>query len=233
MQANWFSRQGNERARNSDVAAVGQRGQYVLAVLVDGAEKGPLGAELAQHWADIVFQTLIETATCSTTSLFARLKQEHAQLRPAFLRDIASYCMVSLDLTTLEVQVWHCGDCRVGLRLQAEIQWLTTPHVLAHQPGLPAPNSSREQERHRQQLTRCLNVKRFIPPECSTFTLEQGQALLLSSDGYWQEHLESGTLLHCLRDDASLLVLPTSSRQLGQITQSADTNNLRYYAVQA
>ncbi|MDN3554896.1 hypothetical protein [Halomonas maura] len=32
MQASWFSRQGGERTRNSDAAAVGQQGQHVWAV---------------------------------------------------------------------------------------------------------------------------------------------------------------------------------------------------------
>ena len=229
MQASWFSRQGGERTRNSDAAAVGQRGQHVLAVLVDGAEKGPRGVELARHWADVVLQALDEAASCSTASLHARLKQEHAQLRPGFLRDIASYCMVSLDLETLAAQVWHCGDCRVGLRLQTETRWLTTPHILAQQPGLPPPRSSEEQDRHDQQLTRCLNAWRFRVPDYQALVLQQGQALLLCTDGYWQEHLEAGTPPHCLRDDASLLTLPVGFRSLDHINQASDADNLNYF----
>lgn len=136
MQASWFSRQGGERTSNSDAAAVGQQDQCLLAVLVDGAEKGPRGAELARHWADVVLQALSGAPARSPVAIHADLKQEQAQLRHRFLRDIASYCMVSLDLETLAVQVWHCGDCRVGLLHRAETRWLTTPHILARQPGL-------------------------------------------------------------------------------------------------
>lgn len=229
MQAHWFSRQGRERARNSDAVAVGQHDQHLLAVLVDGAEKGPRGAELARHWADVTLQALAEASARSPAAVHARLKQEQAKLRHNFLRDIASYCLVSLDLETLSAQVWHCGDCRVGLQQQTERRWLTTPHILAQQPGLPPPRSSEEQDRHEQQLTRCLNAKRFSAPEHHVFSLLQGQALLLGTDGYWQEHLEAGTPRHCLRDDASLLILPVGSGPLAHIDQTSDTDNLKHF----
>ena len=137
--------------------------------------------------------------------------------------------MVSLDLETLAAQVWHCGDCRVGLRLQTETRWLTTPHILAQQPGLPPPRSSEEQDRHDQQLTRCLNAWRFRVPDYQALVLQQGQALLLCTDGYWQEHLEAGTPPHCLRDDASLLTLPVGFRSLDHINQASDADNLNYF----
>lgn len=231
MQASWFSRQGSERARNSDSAAVGQQDQHLLAVLVDGAEKGPRGAELARHWADTVLQALAETAALSRATVDSRLRQAHAQLRHGFLRDIASYCMVSLDLETLAAQIWHCGDCRVGLCHHTETRWLTTPHILAQQPAIPAARSSEEQNRHEQQLTRCLNAKRFRAPDYQFLTLQQGQALLLSTDGYWQEYLEAGVPRHCLRDDASLLTLPVGFGPLDQIDQASDADNLRHISL--
>ncbi|MCG5531146.1 SpoIIE family protein phosphatase [Halorhodospira halochloris] len=228
MQARWFSQQGRERARNSDAAAVGQQGQHLLAVLVDGAEKGPRGAELARHWADTVMQALAEASTRSQATVGARLRQAHAQLRHDFLHDIASYCMVSLDLETLAMHVWHCGDCRVGLRHPTKTRWLTTPHLLVHQPGLPSSRSPEEQERREQQLTRSLNARRFCPPENHVFSLCQDQTLLLSTDGYWQEHLEAGTPRDCLQDDASLLTLPVRPGSLAHVEQASDTDNLRY-----
>ena len=230
MQARWFSQQGRERARNSDAAALGQLDQHLLAVLVDGAEKGPRGAELARYWADVVLHALAETSTRSPAAILACLKQEHAQLRQGFLRDIASYCMVSLDLETLAAQVWHCGDCRIGLRQQTETRWLTTPHILAQQHGLPSRCSPEEQDRQGHQLTRCLNARRFRAPEHHVFSLHQCQTLLLSTDGYWQEHLEAGTPRHSLRDDASLLTLPVWFGPLDHIDQKSDTDNFRHFS---
>ncbi|MFG6175983.1 PP2C family protein-serine/threonine phosphatase [Halomonas sp. THAF12] len=228
MQASWFSRQGGERTRNSDAAAVSQQDQHLLAVLVDGAEKGPGGAELARHWADVVLQVLADASARSPAAVHARLKQEQTRLRHGFLHDIASYCMIRLDLKTLATQVWHCGDCRVGLQLKTETRWLTTPHILAQQPGLPPPRSSEEQERHEQQLTRCLNARRFRTPDYQALTLQQGQTLLLSTDGYWKEYLDASTPEHSLRDDASLLTLPVEQASLVDIGQDSDTDNLNH-----
>lgn len=229
MQASWFSRQGGERTRNSDAAAVSQQGQHLLAVLVDGAEKGPRGAELARYWAEVVLQALIEASARSPAAVHSRLNQEQALLRHDFLHDIASYCMVALDMETLAAKVWHCGDCRVGLCHQTETWYLTTPHILSQQPGIPLSRSSEERDRHEQQLTRCLNARRFRAPDYQSVTLQQGQALLLSTDGYWQEHLEAGTLPHHLRDDASLLILPVGFGRLDQIDQDSDADNLSHF----
>ena len=228
MRNSWFSRQGRERLRNSDAAAVGQQDQRLLAVLVDGAETGPRGAELARHWADIALKVLAETSARSPAEVHSRLKHEQAQLRHGFLRDIGSYCMVALDLDRLALQVWHCGDCRVGLRDQTETRWLNTPHILAKQPGLPFSRSSEEQDRHEQQLTRCLNARRFRAPEYHVLSLRQGQALLLGTDGYWQEYFEAGTPRNYLRDDASLLTLAVGSGALDQIDQASDADNLKH-----
>lgn len=226
MRAHWFSQQGLERTRNSDAAAVRQLGKHLLAALVDGAEKGPRGAELARHWAEALMQALTEVSTRSQATVDACLRQAHAQLRHDSLSDIASYCMVSLDLDTLATHVWHCGDCRVGLQLPTETRWLTMPHILAHQPGLPSARSPEKQERREQQLTRSLNARRFCPPEHQVFPLQQGQTLLLSTDGYWQEHLEAGTPRRCLQDDASLLTLSVGPGALVHVEQVSDTDNL-------
>lgn len=226
MRASWFSRRGCERTRNSDAAAVGQQGRHVLAVLVDGAEKGPRGADLARHWANVVLQGLAEGSSSSPASMLARLEYEQAQLRHGFLHDIASYCMVKLDLETLAAQIWHCGDCLVGLRQQTETRWLTTPHILTLQPGVLPLRSTEERERHAQVLTRSLTARRFKYPDYQSLTLQQSQTLLLCTDGYWQEHLESGTPPHLLRDDASLLTLPIGCGPLDDIDQDTDADNL-------
>ncbi|WP_108448325.1 protein phosphatase 2C domain-containing protein [Halomonas sp. BN3-1] len=229
MLANWFSRQGRERSCNSDAAAVGQQRHHLLAVLVDGAEKGPRGAELARHWADAGLQALAEVTACSQAVVHARLGEEQASLRNGFLRDIASYCMVSLDHETLVAPIWHCGDCRVGLQGQTKTRWLTTPHLLAYESGLPSPRSREEHERREHQLTRCLNARRFRAPEHLAFSLKLGQMVLLGTDGYWLEHLEAGEPLHRLRDDASLLTLPVGAEPFIEIVQASDTDNLKHF----
>lgn len=228
MQAIWFSRQGRDRTRNSDAAAVGVKGQHILAALVDGAEKGPQGAELARHWADVAMHALLDAS--SSSAVITRLKQEQAKLRHHFLHDIASYCLTSVDMNTRLAQVWQCGDCRVGLLLHSETHWLTTPHILAREPGMRCSRSRQEQYCREQQLTRCLNARRFRAPDHRVFAFEPGQTLLLSTDGYWKELPGQGTLQQSShrRDDASLLSLPLGSEPIVSINQDADTDNLRF-----
>lgn len=226
MQAEWFSQKGNKRRQNSDAACIGQRGHHVMAVLVDGAEKGPKGAELARHWADTAWQALAGWPPCSPARLNKRLQQAQARLRYAFLHDIASYCMIRLDWKTRTVEIWHCGDCCVGVRQQGHSQRLTRPHTLAQQPGISHPCASEQQSRHHQQLTRSLNARRFRPPDYQTHTLMPDQLLLLGTDGYWQEHLEAGRPIDELHDDASWLTLLMAGEGLGRISQRSDADNL-------
>jgi hypothetical protein len=75
-------------------------------------------------------------------------------------------------------------------------------------------------------LTRSLTARRFKSPDYQSLTMQQSQTLLLCTDGYWQEHLESGTPPHLLRDDASLLTLPTGCGPLDDIDQDTDADNL-------
>lgn len=226
MQASWFSRQGGQRTRNSDAAAVMQLEHTMLAVLVDGAEKGLNGAELARHWAKVSAQALLQIPNGESSGVMRRLKEEQQRLRHTFIHDIASYCMVALDLETLEVQLWHCGDCLVGVQHGEEIRWLTMPHTLDMQPGLLPLGSNDEHVARQQRLTRCLNARRFSAPDHCMLTLQPGETLLLATDGYWQEHLLAGTPLLKLCDDASLLSLPIGGSFHCHISQHSDTDNL-------
>lgn len=222
----WYSRQGKERTRNSDAAAVGQMGQYLLAVLVDGAEKGPRGAELARHWARVGWQAMAASPAGSPADVQSRLKAHQFGLRHLFLKDIACYCMVCIDLETLWGHVWSCGDCRVGLDHYFDTRWLNTPHTLAHQPGVVPPTSTEERARHHHQLTRCLNARRFRAPDHQTLRFQHGQTLFMCTDGYGQESSDSDSSGQPTYDDASLLTLTIEDSSLDRIEVDSDTDNL-------
>lgn len=226
MQSSWFSRQGGERIRNSDAATVIQREHTMLAVLVDGAEKGSNGAELARHWANVSAQALSQTPNDASSEMMRRLREKQKRLRHTFLNEIASYCMVALDLETRKIQLWHCGDCLVGVQHEEKIRWLTAPHSLAMQPGLSPVGSNDEHLARQQRLTRCLNARRFSAPDHCMTTLQPSQTLVLATDGYWQEHLVAGIPLEQLCDDASLLSLPVEAKYPGRIIQNSDADNL-------
>lgn len=228
MRSSWWSRRGRERSRNSDAAALGQRGRSVLAVLVDGAEKGPGGAELARYWVKVGFQALAEESLDSSGSILARLEYEQAQLRDCFLHDVASYCLVRINRRTLLGEVWHCGDCRVGIRQQSGTRWLTTPHTMAHQPGLPSCVWAEEEARRARTLTRALTARRFETPEHISFELHGGQKLLLCTDGYWQEQTKIATAPYRPLDDASLLTISPETGTFDNADQDSDTDNFHH-----
>ncbi|WP_458526430.1 hypothetical protein [Onishia taeanensis] len=80
-------------------------------------------------------------------------------------------------------------------------------------------------------LTRCLNARCFRIPEHLVFSVQRGQTLLLSTDGYWQEYLEASTPQLSLRNDASFHTLTVGPGTLAHIDQASDTDNLGEFSL--
>lgn len=222
MQLSWTSRQGRQTRANSDAVAIADHGDQWLALLVDGAEIGGNGQALAHHWATTIAGLVRHRSQPLTpASLVQRMRAEQLQLRHHFLRDIASYCCVLLDKPTGHLDVLFTGDCRAGLQQAGgRIAWLSMPHTLDQQP----PYSHTDQPGPRSRLlTRSLNARRFAPPEHLSSRLDATTTLLLCTDGYWLDHLQRGTAVDQLPDDASVLTLAPGEPRLHQ---QSDTNNL-------
>lgn len=206
MNVDWSSRQGQRTRSNNDAAAVGYKGQYFLAILVDAAEKGD-GRALARYWAQVTVRNALSAEEPpSTASLIEVMRAEQRELRYKHLHAIASYCCALFDLQQQRLYLLHVGDCRAGIRQDSgHIDWLTDPHDLSQQAIWPA--SYTEAEQYRNILTRSLNAKHFYEPECQDVLLPAGVSLVLCSDGYWSEHREHGVALQDVEDDTSILVM--------------------------
>lgn len=206
MQIGWISHQGLRRRSNNDAAAVGRKGDYLLAMLVDAAEQGD-GQALARHWARAVIGTaLAEELPPDTVRLIRLMRAEQQQLRHHHLHAIASYCCALIDLQRRQLHLLQVGDCLAGIqRRDCNIDWLTRPHNLKEQLIWQDYPSATQNNRH--LLTRSLNARRFCPPECQTVTFPPDVELMLCSDGYWYEHLQQGVGLEEVEDDASMLRL--------------------------
>ncbi|ATP43169.1 hypothetical protein CR511_03580 [Pseudomonas putida] len=206
MRIGWTSRQGRARLSNNDAAAFGRKDHHVLAMLVDAAEKGD-GQGLARHWSRTVIDVALREAhQLSLAGLVGIMRAEQQRLREQYLHAIASYCCVLVDLQQQLLHIAHVGDCLVGIHRPAEaINWLSRPHNLQEQAIWQAGASGVEESRH--LLTRSLNARRFHSPYCLTTDLPTDARLLLCSDGYWHEHLQSGTDLQRVNDDSSVLSL--------------------------
>lgn len=225
MQISWCSRQGKARSSNNDAAAIGRKDHYVVAMLVDAAEKGD-GQALAQHWSHTVIERALgQTEQLSLAVLISIMRAEHQQLRQHHLHAIASYCCVLVDLQQQLLHVAHVGDCLAGLVQPAKaITWLNRPHNLQEQVIWQGMAPESKESRH--LLTRFLNAKRFHAPDCLTTHLAPDSQLLLCSDGYWSEHLSSQVELQNVDDDASALSLRYGEPS---IELRSDCENFREY----
>ncbi|MDI9780675.1 hypothetical protein QM325_23235 [Pseudomonas putida] len=203
MQIGWISRKGKTSLRNSDAAAYGRKDHFVLAMLVDAAEKGD-GQDFARHWCRVVIDAALGASQqLSLEGLVGIMRAEQQYLRQQHLHAIASYCCVLVDQQQQLLHVAHVGDCLAGIQpLGAPINWLNRPHNLQDQP-IWSKSPRTAESRH--LLTRSLNAKRFCAPDCLTTQLSPDARLLICSDGYWHEHLHTGVDLHCVNDDASML----------------------------
>ncbi|MCO8168314.1 SpoIIE family protein phosphatase [Pseudomonas sp. 21LCFQ02] len=206
MQIGWVSHKGRERLSNNDAAAFGRKGPYVLAMIVDAAERGD-GQGLARHWSRTVIEVALgEPLPLSFAGLADIMRAEQRRLRQRHLHAIASYCCVLIDLSQQLLHVASVGDCLLGVQRPGEsINWLNRPQNLHNQSIWP--QDARQLEESRHVLTRSLNARRFHAPDCLTTSLPLNARLLLCSDGYWHEHLYSDIDLHGTKDDASVLSL--------------------------
>ena len=206
MNITWQSQRGNQRRSNCDAVAIEYTKNYLLVMFVDAAEKSLSSQKFSQYWASSIIHQAADLTDHSPELLLDIMHQQQKQLRHQYLHEVASYCLLRLELNSGNFQLMSTGDCKAGVQEKGPIRWLTIPHRANH-----------------NLLTRSLNAKRFLLPDIIESTLETGANLLLCSDGYWSEHLQQKTPFKQLTDDASVLKLAYGKRNL---SVTSDTDNL-------
>jgi len=223
MQITWESQQGSQRQANRDAAAVGISGEYLVAVVADAAERfagkrrlngaNKAAQGLAQYWANSIVSEIVSNGAYNNeASLLTLLNNKHQRLKEHYLHDLASYGLLILNTETNEFQWWFTGDCCLGLSIDGNtIEWLGTLNRLENFPllGKKAPSNL---------LTECLKARRYSRPTCIRGKLSAGQSLVIATDGYWCEHLRSGTPLLSLEDDASWLTIKSTIESMIEST---------------
>lgn len=200
----WYSRKGNECVDNRDFGIYLHTPAFELAMIVDGSQRGTLGACLAKDWGTVVIEAARTIGTFGPEELRQLLLHSHEQLRYRYLAETASYAIAWVDRSG-SGWAMSCGDCRVGLLNTDQKNWLTPVHTLAN-----AIDGSFER-RHallpsRHTVTRCWKATRFDQPAVVKFNLGQDR-ICLATDGHWLEHEWLVKPLDELADDASCLVL--------------------------
>jgi hypothetical protein len=244
MKITWNSRKGMARKVNSDAAALAYVGDYLIAVVVDAAEKtcgnrllfgvSSEGKRLAAWWADNCAQTLANAPELlvSEHEIVRQLAVLQKKLRPYFLHDIASYGVLVLHRRSGAADWYYTGDCRLGIEsASGGLEWLGTPHRVDAFLGvnIDASQGKRDELKQaaRHTLTRTLNVKRFSTPEAIKARFDQDATesirLLVATDGHWCEDPERHIGSAVVSDDASLLTITYGQKML---TLHTDAPNL-------
>lgn len=212
MDIDWFSRQGNTRQTNNDTVAVGVKHNKLVIVIMDASEKGINPSAFSKHWATTLTHTFLENSDLHLESEATQLlKDKHKELKELnFLLEVASFCLVEINLNSLNGNIIWLGDCRIGISKNNDIQWINKPHnLLSQHQIMPIPNDLHNPN----LLTRSLKARRFQQPDFLNFILEQEGKIHLSTDGHWREHLEENTALERCEDDASLLTIRNIDQQ--------------------
>ena len=228
MQVSWNSRKGRQRQSNNDAASIAIGENQVVAVLVDAAESRQPGSnqakELAHYWSQFLAQAAMSLAfPIDAIQLGKLMRQEQATLRHRYLHEIASYCLVVINLDSGQYQVFHCGDTLAGITVSPDaidsVQWLHPPHTLTQQyavigttPVTQCVNS--ESGSNSPVLTRCLNSRRFHCPDMLHGALDLELTMVIASDGCWDKNT----------DDDSSVILIRSGQQ--SVQSDSDCDNL-------
>ncbi|NXZ88071.1 hypothetical protein KGP26_25305 [Serratia sp. JSRIV002] len=194
MDISWESQKGSSRKNNNDYVAIRANNDHFSAVIVDASEKGNAPSRLAEYWARTLLTSYIKQEHESVVSL---LKDIHRTLIPDYLTESASYTLIDIDLKDRSGEVVYVGDCRLGISNHNDINWVNEPHIIVN--TFPELDDS-----YASFLTRALKARRFTLPDQVNFNWQDGEMLLLCTDGYWCPHIDNQGLNP---DDASVLKL--------------------------
>lgn len=212
----WESKKGSSRKNNNDYVAIRSNHDHFSAVIVDASDKGKAPNCLAKYWAETLLTNYIKQEHKSVVSL---LKNIHRTLIPDYLTESASYTLVNLDLKKLNGEVVYVGDCRLGIIKHGDTHWINEPHIITN-TFLELDDS------YTNCLTRVLKARRFTLPDQVNFNWQDGDILLLCTDGYWCPDTDNQGLN---RDDVSILKIMPSNSDLN-FTVDSDCDNIFFIA---
>ena len=211
-----------DRKYNQDRVAYAYRNDALLLVLADGMG-GHLHGELAAAMAVESFVELFarhEDATFADPQAFLTDAMRHAHHRIMQLphdKDVGfpgTTCVVAL-IQNENLYVAHAGDSRLYVLRDQAVLSRTRDHSMVQQWldwGVISEEEARIHPR-RNQITNCLGgiEDMFYVESATPLGLQQGDILLLGSDGLWgpftdQELVESFVLLPVAKSLDSLMV---------------------------
>jgi len=202
-----------QRERNEDKLRIGRDGPLWLAVLADGAGGHRGGAEAAQRAVDQLEAALHEHAPAfSAEALTQAVLSAHAQVQreqeraDGFGRMHSTVVALWID-GLRDCALWsHVGDSRLYRARRGTLSLLTADDSVVQRmvdAGLLTPQQA-EVHPQKNQLIAALGIEDEVEPHTTPdpVMLEEGDAYLLCSDGWWGS-LDESCIVGTLADAAT------------------------------
>ncbi|MBW8828980.1 MAG: serine/threonine-protein phosphatase [Burkholderiales bacterium] len=199
-----------QRERNEDKVRVGRDGALWLAVLADGAGGHRGGAEAARRTVDHLEVALHDAvARFSAESLTKAVLSAHVQVQlnqgqaEGFNRMHSTVVALWID-GARNCALWsHVGDSRLYRARRGTLSLLTADDSVVQRmvdAGLLTPQQA-EAHPQKNQLIAALGIDDDVEPHTAPnpVGLEEGDAFLLCSDGWWGS-LDESCILDTLAD---------------------------------
>jgi len=212
MMFSWFSRKGKSRSDNRDAAGILDTPKAFFALIVDGGTKGSAGAPFVKAWITTLLTELVAQPNLDVDQILCSMRHAHATIRFDYPAESACYTGLLLHHSSQRAWALTCGDCCLGVTgtHPESTDWLTPVHTLDEFLKTPISTiftTQPESVTGHSVVTRCLNARRFTPPQIVELSDSRQKHWLLASDGYLSGYQSKKTIGE---DDVSCLTVSTT-----------------------
>ena len=235
-----LSEQGARSSNEDNLGMIEVGGRGLCCVLADGAGGHGNGGLAAQLTVSAVLEGFKETplfAPAGLASLISLAEHTVSAEQPSSVS--RKYMSSTVVLLTIEAAsgraLWaHWGDSRLYWFRQGKVRQLTEDHSMVQQlllAGIYKGEDPRDLP-NRSMLAGAIGADSQVPPSVldDAVQLEAGDALLLCSDGLW-ENLRDAELEHCLASSANAAQWLDHMKALIQAQQKPNQDNFSAISV--
>ncbi|MEJ1088827.1 protein phosphatase 2C domain-containing protein [Microbacterium sp. Mu-80] len=207
LQLSWagITDRGRRRENNQDAYLAA----FPLFVVADGMG-GHAGGEIASQSTVARLAEVVEAGEVSTDAIEEALRQavEDIHAHPEATDEGTGTTLTGAFLGRDDDGAWqwivlNIGDSRVYLERQNQLLQVTTDHSVVQELIASGKISPEEADGHPYSnvITRAVGASELVPPDYVTVGLQDGDRLIICSDGLTKELTDYG-ILHFLRENA-------------------------------
>lgn len=235
IETSYISKSGG-RDKNQDDVGYRENGRAGCWIIADGLG-GHRGGELASTLTvESVLKSFQKRPDLEDEIIESRLRRAHEALRKAQEKQ-PEYSSMGTTVVALirngEEATWaHVGDARLYHFREGKIRFQTKDHSVPQTMAAAGDISSNEIRSHedRDRLLRVVGENRELRPEIGPeVKLEDGDAFLLCTDGFW-EYVTESDMKACLNESSST---NTWLNKMEEILRSRTAENSDNYSALA